>query len=111
MCAHARATRARGGRLFSFSIFDWLAGSRLCARTTSLYLEREIFLRELLSNASDALEKRRHANALGGGDDAASTAGTARIELECDVAAGELRVRDSGIGMTKAGKITEFLFS
>ena len=66
----------------------------------SLYSHREIFLRELISNASDALDKRRiealtdPALALEGGR------GAIRIELE--PARRLLRVVDNGIGMTRA---------
>ncbi len=63
----------------------------------SLYSHREIFLRELISNASDALDKRRF-EALT--DSAlADTSVEPRIVLECDQVAHILRVRDNGIGM------------
>jgi molecular chaperone HtpG len=65
----------------------------------SLYSHREIFLRELISNASDACEKLRF-EALArpellGGD-------TLSITLIPDKAAGTLTVRDNGIGMSRA---------
>jgi molecular chaperone HtpG len=65
----------------------------------SLYSHREIFLRELISNASDACEKLRF-EALAqpellGGD-------TLAITLAVDKAAGTLSIRDNGIGMSRA---------
>ena len=65
----------------------------------SLYSHKEIFLRELISNASDACEKLRF-EALAkpdllGSDDLAVT-------LVPDSAAGTLTVRDNGIGMNEA---------
>ncbi|MDR2012347.1 MAG: molecular chaperone HtpG [Rhodanobacter sp.] len=68
--------------------------------THSLYSHKEIFLRELISNASDACDKLRFA-AL---SDAALTAEDAelRIEVSADREAGTLTVRDNGIGMNRA---------
>src|SRR5690348_11472055 len=67
--------------------------------THSLYSHKEIFLRELVSNASDACHKLRFA-AIGEpallADDA-----ELRIELEYDKDARTLTVRDNGIGMTR----------
>ena len=64
----------------------------------SIYTNKEIFLRELISNASDALDKL-HFAAL---TDTALTADdpTLRIELETDKEAQTLTIRDNGIGMT-----------
>jgi molecular chaperone HtpG len=64
----------------------------------SLYSEREIFLRELVSNASDAIDKLRFESiadpALAGGDS------EWRIELRVDKDAGTLSIIDNGIGMS-----------
>ncbi|GMU44810.1 MAG: molecular chaperone HtpG [Xanthomonadales bacterium] len=64
----------------------------------SLYSNKEIFLRELVSNASDALDKLRfeaiRAPELMAGD------AELRIELEYDEQARTLTIRDNGIGMT-----------
>ncbi|PMR73868.1 molecular chaperone HtpG [Billgrantia endophytica] len=66
----------------------------------SLYSNREIFLRELISNAADACDKLRYAaldnDALYEGDS------ELRIEIEHDQAAGTVTVRDNGIGMSRA---------
>ena len=67
--------------------------------THSLYSHKEIFLRELISNASDACDKLRFA-AL---SDPALTADDAelRIDITFDKDAKTLTVRDNGIGMTR----------
>ncbi len=67
--------------------------------THSLYSDREIFLRELISNASDAINKVRfdslaNADALEGDTDW-------RIRITPDAAAKTLTVSDNGIGMTR----------
>jgi molecular chaperone HtpG len=65
----------------------------------SLYSHKEIFLRELISNASDAIDKARYAALT---DQALlEGAGEWKIELIPDKDAGTLTVRDNGIGMTR----------
>ncbi|MCA9523138.1 MAG: molecular chaperone HtpG, partial [Myxococcales bacterium] len=62
----------------------------------SLYSNKEIFLRELVSNASDALDKLRFralTDAALYGDDS-----SLKIRLIPDVAAGTLTIWDNGIG-------------
>jgi molecular chaperone HtpG len=65
----------------------------------SLYSNKEIFLRELISNASDALDRLRFAAI--GNESAYESSGDLRIELEVDEEAGTLIVRDNGIGMNR----------
>jgi molecular chaperone HtpG len=65
----------------------------------SLYSNREIFLRELISNASDALDRLRFTAIT---DDAVYEGDSElRIEIETDEEAGTLTVRDNGIGMNR----------
>ena len=64
----------------------------------SLYSHKDIFLRELISNASDALDKIRF-EALSRPELAA---GELTIALEVDAAARTLTVHDNGIGMSRA---------
>lgn len=65
----------------------------------SLYSHPEIFLRELISNASDALDKLRHLTLM---DDAyKSVSFSPRIDLELDEEKKTLTVADTGIGMNE----------
>lgn len=65
----------------------------------SLYTDKEIFIRELVSNASDALEKLRHTQLTENKifDD--------KLELEINITtddtAGTITIQDFGIGMTR----------
>jgi len=63
----------------------------------SLYTEREIFLRELVSNASDALDKLRITAAESADDDQ-----PLEIRIEADKDKKILTISDNGIGMTEA---------
>jgi molecular chaperone HtpG len=64
----------------------------------SLYQGREIALRELISNASDALDKMRY---VGLTDEAHRDAGPFEIVIEGRKDAKELVIRDNGVGMTR----------
>jgi molecular chaperone HtpG len=63
----------------------------------SLYQSREIALRELVSNASDALDKMRYLVLT---ESAAQVTGQLQIVIEGRPDARELAVRDNGLGMT-----------
>src|SRR5277367_2049309 len=65
----------------------------------SLYSHKEIFLRELISNASDACEKLRF-EALARPDLLGSDA--LSITLLPDAGAATLSIKDNGIGMSEA---------
>lgn len=65
----------------------------------SLYSHKEIFLRELISNGSDAIDKLKF-EALTR-PELVADAHTFQINLEADSAAKTLKIIDSGIGMTK----------
>ena len=64
----------------------------------SLYSHKDIFLRELISNASDAIDKVRF-EALSRAE--LTPAGEPEITLEVDADARTLSVHDNGIGMTR----------
>ncbi|WP_344316396.1 molecular chaperone HtpG, partial [Actinoplanes couchii] len=64
----------------------------------SIYSNKDIFLRELISNASDALDKLRLAKLQDGIE---ADTSDLHIEIEVDAEARTLIVRDNGIGMTR----------
>jgi molecular chaperone HtpG len=65
----------------------------------SLYSHPEIFLRELISNASDALDKLRHLTLVD--EDYKALTFTPRIDLELDEEKQTLSIADTGIGMNE----------
>ncbi len=65
----------------------------------SIYTHKEIFLRELISNASDAIDKLYFKSLT---DDSVNmTKSDFKIRLHIDKEAGTLTISDNGIGMTK----------
>ncbi|MFI8189353.1 molecular chaperone HtpG [Streptomyces sp. NPDC085946] len=64
----------------------------------SVYSNKDVFLRELVSNASDALDKLRLAKLRD--DTLDADVSDPRIEIEIDQDARTLTVRDNGIGMS-----------
>jgi molecular chaperone HtpG len=65
----------------------------------SLYSNKEIFLRELISNASDAIDKLRfeslsHSDLLGADSEF-------KIQIDIDKDAGTITITDNGIGLTR----------
>ncbi len=79
--------------------FEAEVGRVLNLVINSLYQHRDIFLRELISNASDACDRLRYASLTEPAllDDEPEL----KIQLEPDPAAGTLTVRDNGIGMSR----------
>ncbi len=67
--------------------------------THSLYTNREIFLRELVSNASDALDKLRFAEAKG--EEIAAAELEPSISIALDKESKIITITDTGIGMNK----------
>ncbi|MEV4544425.1 molecular chaperone HtpG [Micromonospora echinaurantiaca] len=65
----------------------------------SIYSNKDVFLRELISNASDALDKLRLASLVD--KDLVVDTDDLHIEIEVDKAARTLTVRDNGIGMSR----------
>ena len=62
-----------------------------------LYSDHEIFLRELISNATDATTKLMHLSSLG---EIKGDLGNLQIEVKIDKKGKKLHIIDSGIGMT-----------
>ncbi|GAA2252954.1 chaperone protein HtpG [Streptomyces ruber] len=81
--------------------FEFQAESRQLLQLVvhSIYSNKDIFLRELISNASDALDKLR-LESLRDSDLGADTSDL-HIALETDPEARTLTVRDNGIGMSR----------
>ena len=71
----------------------------------SLYSEKEVFIRELISNASDAVEKMRYLSTTqaGGviGGSSSDSGRDLKIDIATDKVARTLTIADSGIGMTR----------
>ncbi len=65
----------------------------------SLYTERDIFLRELISNAADALEKFRHLQVVE--REVFDPEAPLEIAIQVDDKAHTITITDAGIGMTK----------
>ncbi|MBP7189737.1 MAG: ATP-binding protein, partial [Rickettsiaceae bacterium] len=79
--------------------FDAEVGKVLHLMIHSLYTNKEIFLRELISNASDACDKLRYLSqtdgALLGGD------ADLKIKISIDKTKRLLTISDNGVGMNK----------
>lgn len=67
--------------------------------TNSIYTDKEVFLRELISNASDALEKLRHVQVSGVSVNDKDL--PLEIRIYTDEKNGTITIQDTGIGMTK----------
>lgn len=65
----------------------------------SLYTDKEVFLRELISNASDALEKLRFMQR---SQDVTDNSANLEIHITIDKEKNILVIQDSGVGMTSA---------
>ena len=80
-----------------FKNFEADTGKILSIVINSLYSETEIFLRELLSNASDAIQKRRY---LGQTNKDMLNSGTDSIFVKADASKNILEIKDTGIGLS-----------
>ena len=63
----------------------------------SLYSDKDIFLRELVSNAADACDKRRFLSITADEDSAVAPT----IEIKADPNTNTITIQDAGVGMTK----------
>ncbi|CBJ25492.1 heat shock protein Hsp90 [Ectocarpus siliculosus] len=67
--------------------------------THSIYTDKEVFLRELISNASDAMEKLRHLQVVGEAIEEGSA--PSEIMIATDEKEKTITIQDTGIGMTR----------
>ena len=65
----------------------------------SLYSHKEVSIRELISNASDAIDKARYESLTN--PDVLEQKGDWKIRISVDKDAGTLTISDNGIGMTR----------
>jgi len=79
--------------------FQAEVGQLLNIITHSVYSEKEVFIRELISNASDACDKARYQEALNTDIQGGGTALEVNINLDKDKKV--ITISDSGIGMTR----------
>jgi len=70
-----------------------------------LYSDHEIFLRELISNATDATLKLKHLTQIG---EAKVAYGNPQIEVKVDKKAKKLHIIDQGVGMT-ANEVNKYI--
>lgn len=79
--------------------FEAEVGEVLDIVVHALYTDKEVFLRELVSNASDAMQKLKYLSVKG---DAIFDEGLElAIRMDTDEAAGVLTIQDAGVGMTQ----------
>ncbi len=69
--------------------------------TNSIYTDKEVFLRELISNSSDALEKYRYKQVLNEVKSIEGDSAPLGITITADKEKGVITIMDNGIGMTK----------
>jgi len=78
--------------------FEADTGKILDIVINSLYSQKEIFVRELISNASDALDKRRYLSAT---DSKLSSKEPGKITIHVNKKAKTLTISDNGIGLNE----------
>ena len=69
--------------------------------TNSIYTDKEVFIRELISNASDALEKYRYKQVTGEAVAGSGEQHPLEINIITDTTANTLTLVDNGIGMSR----------
>ena len=67
----------------------------------NIYTDKEVFLRELLSNCSDALEKQRYAELVGSMPEGSDQHQELHIDVRTDEKERTISLFDSGIGMSR----------
>ena len=85
--------------------FSAQVGELLNLMIHSLYSNKEIFLRELISNASDAIDKLNYLSLSDEKYKSICENWRPRIDIKCDKEAKTLTISDNGIGMDEADLI------
>jgi molecular chaperone HtpG len=67
----------------------------------SLYSDRDVFLRELISNCADACDKKRFLSITAEADSDAPQVAAPQISIKCDPDSNTVTIQDSGVGMTR----------
>jgi molecular chaperone HtpG len=67
----------------------------------SLYSDRDVFLRELISNAADACDKKRFLSITAEANSDAPQVAAPQIKIKCDIEQNLVIIEDSGVGMTR----------
>ncbi|RLA06145.1 MAG: molecular chaperone HtpG, partial [Gammaproteobacteria bacterium] len=80
-------------------VFETETSQLLQLMIHSLYSNKEIFLRELISNASDALDKLRYEGYQN--TDLLKDSGELVIQVDFDKEAKQVVIRDNGVGMSR----------
>ena len=89
----------KGGNRMSKKQFKTESKRLLDLMINSIYTNKEIFLRELISNASDALDKRHYLSLT---DSKYASEKPLEINLSVDKENRTLTISDNGIGMNKS---------
>merc|ERR1712224_392746 len=71
----------------------------------TFYSNKEIFIRELISNSSDALDKIRYKSIVDQANAGLDVEPNFKIQIIPDKSNGQLIIRDTGIGMTKTDMV------
>lgn len=89
--------------LFSFARFTSDVGRVMDLIINSLYSDRDIFLRELVSNAADACDKKRFLSITSSDSDSDSADAGAppSIMIKTNADENTVTIEDSGVGMTR----------
>ena len=93
------AAHAKEGSARSRHSFQAETSQLLDIVSRSLYTDKEVFIRELISNASDALEKVRHRSV--SGEPVVDESAELQISITVDPENRTITIQDTGIGLSE----------